>query len=103
MSEAIDKARMRHEALRGEIEQHSHLYYVKAEPVVSDMEFDGQPIDASKTYKVAGWASVAQPLEGTPVWDVVADYMRDRKTITVDTVNEPLLKNVGSNPGMFRP
>jgi len=70
---------------------------------ISDMEFDGQPIDASKTYKVAGWASVAQPLDGTPVWDVVADYMRDRKTITVDSVNEPLLKNVGSNPGMFRP
>ena len=70
---------------------------------ISDMELDGQPIDASKTYKVAGWASVAQPLEGTPVWDVVADYMRDRKTITVDSVNEPLLKNVGSNPGIFRP
>jgi sulfur-oxidizing protein SoxB len=45
---------------------------------VTAMELDGKPIDAGKSYKVAGWASVAQPLEGTPVWDAVADYLRDR-------------------------
>lgn len=70
---------------------------------ISDMELNGKPIDASRTYKVAGWASVAQPLDGTPIWDVVGDYLRDHKTVRVDTVNEPLLKNVGANPGMFRP
>ena len=67
---------------------------------VSAMELDGKPIDAGKTYKVAGWASVGQPLEGTPVWDAVADYLRDRKTVRVDEVNTPKLLNVEGNPGL---
>jgi sulfur-oxidizing protein SoxB len=64
------------------------------------MELDGKPIDASKTYKVAGWASVAQPLEGNPIWDAVADYLRDIKTVRVDSVNDPKLINVEGNPGI---
>jgi len=67
---------------------------------VTAMELDGKPIDASKTYKVAGWASVAQPLEGNPIWDAVADYLRDIKTVRVDSVNDPKLVNVEGNPGI---
>ncbi|MDX1594710.1 MAG: thiosulfohydrolase SoxB, partial [Gammaproteobacteria bacterium] len=66
------------------------------------MELDGRPIEAGKTYKVAGWASVAQPLEGTPVWDAVAEYLRDRRTVRVDEVNDPRLVNVEGNPGLAR-
>ncbi|GMR09165.1 MAG: thiosulfohydrolase SoxB [Gammaproteobacteria bacterium] len=66
---------------------------------VSDMTLNGQPIVASKKYVVAGWASVAKPLEGTPVWDVVSDYLRDKKHIKNIEVNEPKLKNVAGNPG----
>ncbi len=40
MSEAVEKARARHAVLREVIEEHSRLYYVKAEPVISDLEFD---------------------------------------------------------------
>jgi sulfur-oxidizing protein SoxB len=67
---------------------------------VTAMELDGKPIDAGKSYKVTGWASVAQPLEGTPVWDAVADYLRDKKTVRVDSVNDPVLVNVEGNPGI---
>jgi sulfur-oxidizing protein SoxB len=67
---------------------------------VTAMELDGKPIDAGKTYKVAGWASVAQPLDGTPVWDAVADYLRDQKTVRVDELNTPKLLNVEGNQGL---
>ncbi|MGD8741928.1 MAG: thiosulfohydrolase SoxB [Granulosicoccaceae bacterium] len=67
---------------------------------ISDMELDGKPIDANKNYKVAGWASVAKPLEGTPIWDVVAEYLRDKKTIRKIDLNVPKIKNVAGNPGI---
>jgi sulfur-oxidizing protein SoxB len=67
---------------------------------ITDMELDGKPLDANKEYAVAGWASVAQPLEGRPVWDVVSEYLRDKKTISKIALNEPLIKGVAGNPGM---
>ena len=66
---------------------------------ITDMELDGKPIEADKEYAVAGWASVAQPLEGKPVWDVVAEYLRDKKSVTVTDLNEPVIKGVSGNPG----
>lgn len=44
---------------------------------------EGKPIDASRNYVVAGWASVNEGTEGPPIWDVVADHLRDRKTVTM--------------------
>lgn len=67
---------------------------------ISNMELNGKPIDASKNYKVAGWASVAKPLEGKPIWDVVAEYCRDKKTIKIGELNVPKLKNMPPNPGI---
>ena len=66
---------------------------------ISDMQLDGKPLDPDKEYSVAGWASVAQPLEGRPVWDVVAEYLRDKKTIEHIDLNEPLIKGAKGNPG----
>jgi len=67
---------------------------------ISDMTLNGKPIDAKKKYKVAGWASVhQQPEDATPIWDVVAEYMRDQKTIKIKKLNEPKIKNLGPNPG----
>ncbi|MGA1600332.1 MAG: thiosulfohydrolase SoxB, partial [bacterium] len=43
---------------------------------ISKMELDGKPVDASKEYPVGGWASVAQPLEGEQIWDLVARNLR---------------------------
>jgi sulfur-oxidizing protein SoxB len=67
---------------------------------IADMELNGKPLEANKEYAVAGWASVAQPLHGTPIWDVVAEYLRDRKTISKMQLNQPLIKGVAGNPGM---
>ena len=49
---------------------------------------------------VAGWASVAQPLEGQAIWDLVADYLRAKKTVRVSDLNVPILKGVEGNPGL---
>jgi sulfur-oxidizing protein SoxB len=68
---------------------------------LSDLELNGKPLNPSKTYKVAGWASVnPQPDELPDIWDVVADYLRDKKTITEVNANQPRLKGIGSNPGI---
>ena len=46
---------------------------------ISAMRLNGKPIEAAKTYKVAGWAPVAEGAKGEPIWDVVETYLRDRK------------------------
>jgi sulfur-oxidizing protein SoxB len=61
---------------------------------------DGKPIEADKTYRVAGWATVGAKSPGAPVWDVVADYLREQKTVRIDRVDTPKLKNVAGNPGI---
>ena len=61
---------------------------------------DGTPIDMNKRYKVAGWATVRNQSTGKPVWDVVADYLRDRKVVKLDKINTPKLVNVDDNPGL---
>jgi sulfur-oxidizing protein SoxB len=61
---------------------------------------DGRSLDAAKNYKVAGWATVNTESFGAPVWDVVAEYLREKKTITVAKLNTPLLKNVSNNAGL---
>ena len=69
---------------------------------ISDMEYDGAPLDANKDYLVAGWASVQQTPAGDtgrPIWDVVAEYLRDKKTITATVLNEPKIKGMEGNPG----
>ena len=60
----------------------------------------GKNIDAGKTYRVAGWATVGSQSPGAPVWDVVADYLRDQKTVRIDQLDTPRLKNVTGNPGI---
>ncbi len=68
---------------------------------VSDMELDGKPLDAAKTYPVAGWASVQEEVpENKQIWEVVADYLRSKKTIGKVELNTPKLKNVDGNEGL---
>jgi len=40
------------------------------------------PIEAGRDYVVSGWGSVNQAVEGPPVWDVLATYLKDRPAIT---------------------
>ncbi len=68
---------------------------------ISEMKLrDGRSIDSEKSYKVAGWATVASQSPGAPVWDLVADYMRDKQTIDLDRFETPVLKGVSTNPGI---
>ena len=68
---------------------------------ISNMMLKGKPVDASKTYKVAGWAPVAEGAQGEPVWDVVATYLRDKKVIKGVKLNTPTIVGVGrNNPGI---
>jgi sulfur-oxidizing protein SoxB len=67
---------------------------------ISDMRLGGVPIEASKTYKVAGWAPVAEGASGEPVWELVTRYLRDRKTIRPVKLNLPRLIGVSGNRGI---
>jgi sulfur-oxidizing protein SoxB len=67
---------------------------------ISDMRLNGKPIDAGKTYKVAGWAPVAEGASGEPVWDVVAGWLKSKKTVTPRKNQLPRLIGVQNNPGI---
>ena len=68
---------------------------------ISDMTLiNGERIEARKSYKVTGWATVGSQSPGRPVWDVVADYLRSEKTVRVDKLTTPVLRNVADNPGI---
>ncbi|EKS41783.1 thiosulfohydrolase SoxB [Afipia broomeae] len=44
----------------------------------------GKPIDAAKSYSVAGWASVNEGTQGPPIWDVVSAHVSKRGTVKVE-------------------
>ena len=70
---------------------------------ISHLTLRGRPLEADKKYKVAGWAPVtdeARAAGGEPVWDVLARYLRSKKTISAVTVESPTLEGVAGNPGL---
>ena len=70
---------------------------------ITRMELNGRPIDAGRTYKVAGWASVsedAQSAGGEAVWEVCARYLRAQKIVKVKAPNVPVIEGMRGNPGM---
>jgi len=67
---------------------------------IQDMRLRGKPIEPGKKYKVAGWAPVAEGASGEPIWEVVARYLRAKKTVGPLVLNEPRLVGVEANPGI---
>jgi sulfur-oxidizing protein SoxB len=67
---------------------------------IRDMRLDGKPIEAGKTYKVAGWAPVAEGATGEPIWEVVSKWLRDKKVVSPRKLNNPKLLGAGGNPGL---
>jgi len=67
---------------------------------ISDMRLNGKPISAAKTYKVAGWAPVAEGAKGEPVWEVISQYLRAKKTVVPPKLSLPKLVGVEKNPGI---
>ena len=67
---------------------------------ISQMRVGERPIEAQKTYKVAGWAPVAEGASGEAIWDVVARHLRARKRIVPIAPQLPRLIGVQGNPGI---
>ncbi len=67
---------------------------------IQDMRLAGKPIEAGRKYKVAGWAPVAEGAQGEPIWEVVARWLRDRRTVTARRLNNPRLIGMEGNRGM---
>lgn len=70
---------------------------------ITSMTLSGKPLDAAKKYKVAGWAPVseeARAIGGEPIWDVMARYLRAKKTIPPLTLNVPKVEGAAGNPGI---
>jgi sulfur-oxidizing protein SoxB len=66
---------------------------------ISGLKLDGgRALEAGKSYKVAGWASVNEQT-GAPVWDVVANHLRSGKPPSRQAVGVTL-KGVEDNPGI---
>lgn len=74
----------------------------KAGQRISNMMLRGQLIDPARTYKVAGWAPVSEEAKdaGEPIWELVARYLRDVKTLKPVQLNMPRLKGADGNPGI---
>ena len=72
---------------------------------ISDMRLGGKLIEADKTYKVAGWAPVAEEASkagNKPVWDVVETWLKSQAggRVTARKINTPKLVGVQGNPGL---
>jgi sulfur-oxidizing protein SoxB len=66
---------------------------------ISDLKLDsGKPLNAGKSYKVAGWASV-NAQQGAPVWDVFAKHLRSGKMPPPHGAGVTL-RGVEDNPGI---
>lgn len=65
---------------------------------ISDMMLSGKPIEAGKQYRVAGWASM-QEVEGEPIWDVCARWLRSQKTVALSAGQQPAIKGLSGNLG----
>ena len=53
---------------------------------ISDMTLlkTGEPLNASKSYTVTGWASVNEGTEGPAIWEVVERYVTAAKTVKIE-------------------
>lgn len=73
---------------------------------ITRLTLAGKPLEASKTYKVAGWAPVAEDARtapgSKPIWDVVETWLKAQPDghVKARTVNTPTLLGVAGNPGI---
>ena len=72
---------------------------------INDMVLAGKPIEAGKTYKVAGWAPVAEEARNAgnkPVWDVLETWLKAQGggRVKPRRINAPRLIGTQGNPGL---
>ncbi|MGK2899329.1 MAG: thiosulfohydrolase SoxB [Burkholderiaceae bacterium] len=73
---------------------------------ISGMRLAGVAVEAGKTYKVAGWAPVAEEARhagNKPIWDVVETWLKAQGgRVRAAPINTPTLVGVQGNPGLDR-
>jgi S-sulfosulfanyl-L-cysteine sulfohydrolase len=69
---------------------------------IQDMRLTGQPIEASKRYRVAGWAPVSEEARqgNKPIWEHLEPWLQSQKTVKVSAINTPRLIGMSGNPGV---
>ena len=72
---------------------------------ISDMRLGGKLLEAGKTYRVAGWAPVAEEASRAghkPVWDVVEQWLKAQQggRVKARRINTPKLVGLQGNPGI---
>ena len=69
---------------------------------ISDIQLtkNGKKLEASKSYKVAGWSTVGAKSPGEPVWETVETYLGNVKHIANLRVDTPDIIGVKNNPGI---
>ncbi len=72
---------------------------------ISDMRLNGKPLEAGKTYKVAGWAPVAEEARNAgnkPVWELLESWLKSQPggRVKPRAINTPRLVGVEGNPGL---
>jgi S-sulfosulfanyl-L-cysteine sulfohydrolase len=70
---------------------------------IGDLRLDGRPLDTAKSYKVAGWAPVAEGARDSglkPVWELVEPWLKGKGRIAPRRANTPRLVGVQANPGL---
>jgi sulfur-oxidizing protein SoxB len=69
---------------------------------ISDMRLNGLPVEAGKTYKVAGWAPVAEASRsaGPPIWEVVEQWLSSHPVVAPRPLTNPRLVGVQGNLGL---
>ncbi len=70
---------------------------------IDDMRLNGSPVEASRTYKVAGWAPVAEEARtagAPPVWELVEQWLKSRGgKVAARQLNVPRLTGGLPNAG----
>jgi sulfur-oxidizing protein SoxB len=73
---------------------------------ISRMSLGGKPLDASRIYKVAGWAPVAEAARSVPgnkpIWDVVETWLKSQPGghVKARKINTPTLIGMTGNKGI---
>ena len=68
---------------------------------ISDLRLGDHPLEADKTYTVAGWAPVSEPPpDARPVWTLVETWLRAQGgRVAARSPNTPELNGVADDPG----
>jgi sulfur-oxidizing protein SoxB len=69
---------------------------------VSEVLVGGKPLSNRGTYRTVSWGLPGSvPSENEPIWTVVADYLKQIKTVRPLTLSKPAVDGVERNRGNF--